>query len=68
MKKFGTSLYGYNKQDVYDFVKEVAKEYPGKTIDNIISQMEAIKKEIGVTKEICVARYGFFKEIKTDNK
>ena len=27
MKKFGTSLYGYNKQDVNDFVKEVAKEY-----------------------------------------
>ena len=27
MKKFGTSLYGYNKQDVNIFVKEVAKEY-----------------------------------------
>lgn len=27
MKKFGTSLYGYSKQDVNDFVKEVAKEY-----------------------------------------
>ena len=49
-------------------LKEIAEEYPGKTIDNIITQMEAVKKEIGVTKEICVARYGFFKEIKTDNK
>lgn len=28
-------------------LKEVAEEYPGKTIDNIIAQMEAIKKEIG---------------------
>ena len=28
-------------------LKEVAKEYPGKTIDNIIVQMEAIRKEIG---------------------
>ena len=27
MKKFGTSLNGYNKQDVNDFVAEVAKEY-----------------------------------------
>ena len=28
-------------------LKEVADEYPGKTIDNIIAQMEARKKEIG---------------------
>ena len=28
-------------------LKEIAKEYPGKTIDNIIAQMEARKKEIG---------------------
>ena len=28
-------------------LKEVAAEYPGKTIDNIIVQMEAVKKEIG---------------------
>lgn len=27
-------------------LKEVAEEYPGKTIDNIIAQMEARKKEI----------------------
>lgn len=45
-------------------LKEVAKEYPGKTIDNIIAQMEAIKKETSVTNGICVAKYGFFKEIK----
>ena len=28
-------------------LKEVAEEYPGKTIENIIAQMEARKKEIG---------------------
>ena len=28
-------------------LKEVAEEYPCKTIDNIIVQMEARKKEIG---------------------
>ena len=27
-------------------LKEVADEYPGKTIDNIIAQMEARKKEV----------------------
>lgn len=27
-------------------LKEVAKEYPGKTIENIIAQLEAIKKEV----------------------
>ena len=28
-------------------LKEVAEEYPGKTIENIIVQMEARRKEIG---------------------
>ena len=28
-------------------LKEVAAEYPGKTIENIIAQMEARRKEIG---------------------
>ena len=28
-------------------LKEVAAEYPGKTIDNIIVQMEAREKEVG---------------------
>ena len=28
-------------------LKEVAEEYPGKTIDNIIVQMEARKNKIG---------------------
>ena len=28
-------------------LKEVASEYPGKTIDNIIVELEARKKEIG---------------------
>ena len=32
-------------------LKEVAAEYPGKTIDNIIVQMEARKKEIGGSAE-----------------
>ena len=27
-------------------LKEIAKEYPGKTIENIIAQMEARKKEV----------------------
>ena len=30
-----------------DTLKRVAEEYPGKTIDNIITQMEARRKEIG---------------------
>ena len=30
-----------------DVLKEVALEYPGKTIENIIVQMEARRKEIG---------------------
>ena len=29
-----------------DVLKEVAMEYPAKTIENIIAQMEAIKKEV----------------------
>ena len=28
-------------------LKEIAKEYPGKTIENIIAQLEARRKEIG---------------------
>ena len=28
-------------------LKEIAKEYPGKTIENIIVQMEARRKELG---------------------
>ena len=28
-------------------LKEVAEEYPGKTIENIIAQLEARRKEIG---------------------
>ena len=30
-----------------DLLKEVAEEYPGKTIENIIVQLEARRKEIG---------------------
>ena len=32
-------------------LREVAEEYPGKTIENIIAQMEARKKEIGNSAE-----------------
>ena len=28
-------------------LREVAEEYPGKTIENVITQMEARRKEIG---------------------
>ena len=31
-------------------LKEVAEEYPGKTIENIIAQMEARRKEINKNK------------------
>lgn len=30
-----------------DMLKEVAEEYPGKTIENVIVQLEARRKEIG---------------------
>ena len=30
-----------------DILKEIATEYPGKTIENIIAQLEAKRKEIG---------------------
>lgn len=30
-----------------DTLKRVAEDYPGKTIENIITQMEARRKEIG---------------------
>lgn len=30
-----------------DTLKRVAKEYPGKTIENIITQLEARMKEVG---------------------
>ena len=32
-------------------LKEVANEYPGKTIENIIAQLEARRKEIGNSAE-----------------
>ena len=32
-------------------LKEVAAEYPGKTIENIIAQLEARRKEIGNSAE-----------------
>lgn len=32
-------------------LKEIAEEYPGKTIENIIAQLEARRKEIGNSAE-----------------
>ena len=34
-----------------DTLKRVAAEYPGKTIENIIAQLEARRKEIGNSAE-----------------
>ena len=31
-------------------LKEIAKEYPGKTIENIIAQLEARRKELNKSK------------------
>ena len=33
-----------------DVLKEVAAEYPGKTIENIIAQLEARRKELNKSK------------------
>ena len=43
MKKFGTSLYGYNKKDVNDFVAEVIKEYEA-MLNNLKSVNEDNKR------------------------
>lgn len=40
MKKFGTSLYGYNKEDVNTFVKEIAKEY-----ENMLNNLKEFNEE-----------------------
>ena len=40
MKKFGTSLYGYNKEDVNTFVKEIAKEY-----ENMLNNLKEVNEE-----------------------
>ncbi|MBE6161539.1 MAG: DivIVA domain-containing protein [Firmicutes bacterium] len=45
MKKFGTSLYGYNKEDVNNFVAEVIKEYES-MLNNLKSANEENKKLI----------------------
>ena len=44
---------GYNLtvlQKQLDVLREVAEEYPGKTIENIIVQMEARRKELNKSK------------------
>ncbi len=48
MKKFGTSLNGYNKQDVNDFVKEVIKEYEAmlNNLKEVNEQNTMLLKEI----------------------
>ena len=45
MKKFGTSLYGYNKEDVNNFVAEVIKEYES-MLNNLKTANEENKKLI----------------------
>ena len=45
MKKFGTSLYGYNKEDVNNFVAEVIKEYES-MLNNLKAANEENKKLI----------------------
>ena len=35
---------------IISILKEIAKEYPGKTIENIIAQMEARRKELNKSK------------------
>lgn len=45
MKKFGTSLYGYNKEDVNNFVDEVIKEYES-MLNNLKTANEENKKLI----------------------
>ena len=40
MKKFGTSLYGYNKKDVNDFVAEVIQEY-----ESMLNNLKAVNEE-----------------------
>ena len=43
MKKFGTSLYGYNKQDVNNFISEVIKEYES-MLNNLKTSNEENRK------------------------
>lgn len=43
MKKFGTSLYGYNKQDVNKFLADVIKEYES-MLNNLKASNEENKK------------------------
>ena len=40
MKKFGTSLNGYNKQDVNNFVAEVAREY-----ESMLNKLKQVDEE-----------------------
>lgn len=46
LKKFSTSLYGYNKQEVTDFVSNVIKEY-----EDILNQLKDKDKEINSLQE-----------------
>ena len=46
MKKFGTSLYGYNKQDVNNFISEVIKEYES-MLNNLKASNEENRRLIG---------------------
>lgn len=46
MKKFGTSLNGYNKKEVNDFVRDVTKEY-----ESMLNNLKARDQEIESLKQ-----------------
>ncbi len=47
MVKFRTNIYGYNKSDVVNFVKEVANEYESiyEKLKNVTLEAESLRKE-----------------------
>lgn len=47
MVKFRTNIYGYNKSDVANFVKEVASEYESiyEKLKNVTLEAESLRKE-----------------------
>ena len=54
MKKFSTSIYGYNKSEVNYFVNEVANEYES-MLDNLKKRDAEIT---ALTKTCAISKYG----------
>ena len=54
MKKFGTSINGYTKEDVNQFVAEVTKEYESmlEKLKSRDKELETVKKQIKQYKDI----------------